>query len=710
MQSGPGGFKRLVVLRPVNDSVLIPVANIDPQLPVPHGVEDLDGGAFAAYDFFPGATLKEITSIYRSQDQLPPLGLVARLVIDAARILNVAHTHQDALGGTATFVHGGLSDSLLLMGFDGLVRVLDFGVRGINRFSAPEAVRGGPFDARSDVFSLAAVLHAALTGFTGSYVQVLQRTPSAQEFPPPSAVHPDARPDLDVLVMHSLMPERERRMGSLNDVANDLERLVGASLPQPQACATRIRQLFEERLDRLRNFVPRLESDLTAQRFRPSRPQIPVTRLPEPSAPRRTGERPKLEARNVDSAFESDQDEATIVKVEPPVHVPDEPDEATLVKIDAAPVEAPGVVEDDMDRFDKTDVINPSPSLLMKAKRTSMQPQLDASMLKRTVPHVDVPWAPTGSVALLPPDDMAPEPTPAEPLLQPPSAPLLEPLPPEPDTGPSSLQGMLAAPPPSDMVSAVSMGSLGGTSDEERAAALGQEIVPTGSLPAVKMLVAGDEAATGKVAPAHFDNFGVVPDVADLKTVVKVTGGHPKVQLPLEGSDDTGRILKPPVLQEVAPPRRRSPVPIVIIVMLLAGIGGGFGYMIKTRPAMVREKFQTALIKWHLKKPPPPPPDDAEQQAAPPQGPEAAALTPAVGVDGGEVAVFDAGASARVVDAGHVDAGQGAQDDDDLDGGEEEEDDAGASAYLPSDLGHGSDAGHVKKKKKKHPKAWWQTH
>src|SRR5262249_48502026 len=157
-----------------------------------------------------------------------------------------AHEHQDSLGGPACFVHGALADSALLLGFDGQVRVLDFGLRSITRFSAPEALRGGPYDARSDVFSLAATLHASLTGYDGSYVRAVQRSPSAAEFPPPSAIHPDASAELDMLVMRSLLPERERRLSTLADLATGLENIAGAALPTRQTCATRLRQLFED--------------------------------------------------------------------------------------------------------------------------------------------------------------------------------------------------------------------------------------------------------------------------------------------------------------------------------------------------------------------------------------------------------------------------------------------------------------------------------
>ncbi len=218
---GYGGFKRLVVMRPIGDSTLVPVANVDPQLLAPLQIDDFDGATYAIYDFHPGATLKEIVDVYRGQGQLPPLGLAVRLVVDAARVMHLAHDHQDALGGPGSFVHGALADSSLLLGFDeGDAAVIDFGLRAVGAgtgFSVASRAcgHGGPFDARSgDVFSLAAVLHASLTGFEGSYAKVLAKTPSSSEFPPPSAVHPDATPQLDSLVMKALFPARESRLST----------------------------------------------------------------------------------------------------------------------------------------------------------------------------------------------------------------------------------------------------------------------------------------------------------------------------------------------------------------------------------------------------------------------------------------------------------------------------------------------------------------
>src|SRR5437763_899452 len=81
---GHAGFRRLVVLRPIEGAQVFPVTTVEPHLPAPISVDDVDGKSVAAYDFFPGASLKEILGAYQAQGQLPPLGLAVRIVVDAA--------------------------------------------------------------------------------------------------------------------------------------------------------------------------------------------------------------------------------------------------------------------------------------------------------------------------------------------------------------------------------------------------------------------------------------------------------------------------------------------------------------------------------------------------------------------------------------------------------------------------------------------------
>jgi serine/threonine-protein kinase len=777
---GHGGFKRLCVMRPIGESTLVPVANIDPQLLSPLAIDDVEGTAFAVYDFHPGATLKEIVAIYRTQEQLPPLGLAVRLVVDAARTMTFAHEHQDALGGPGCFVHGALSDATLLLGFDGLVRVLDFGVRSVNRFSSPEAVRGGPLDPRSDIFSLAASLHSALTGFEGSYAQVLQTTPAATDFPPPTAVHPDATPELDALMMKALMPARDGRLSSAAKLADELERIAGTALPQPQACATRIRQLFEERLDGLRNMVPRLESDVGAPRPRPSAPRAPVPvskrptgarpalseaeAAPAPPPPRTSGQHAKhvpeesaAPAPRVSGSHAKHVPSEGAAAAAPRVsgshakHVPSEgaaaasprvsgshakhvpaeggaasprvsgshakhtpagngappppsdsafegEDEETIIKEDrkAAGAVAADLVE--QDEHDATVVQDIDPKHLKEARRSGEVPRLDKKAQKETQPRGDVPWqtqdpdSPPGQPAeeglsladggnvptgadFVPPSGVAevPEHTPAHPGPVP-----IEDVP----TGVAKrVTGAHEAFNPS------------GTSDEERAAAVGQELVSTGDVDPEDAddlrkqptdIRRSNGAGLQKEAAAAFEPMG-----HDQATVVR--GGGVNSEPPPEVN--TG-VLGPPELPSEVKRKRKGSGARKMIAFLLLAMASGFGYVALKNPVMVRAKINEALVKWKLKKPAPPPTDQPPGQVEDGQPPGQGAAVAAADVgDGGEEDEYSDGGDDEedeVVDAGpsvaHGDAGVGARD-------------AGAGAQAPP-----------KKKKHKHVRPWWQTH
>jgi serine/threonine-protein kinase len=131
----------------------------------------------------------------------------------------------------------------VLLGYDGRVAVIDFGVaqaafrshredavlRGKFGYLSPEQVRGLPVDRRGDVFSLGAVLHELLTGqrlFHGpSDLAVLERVRAAQ-VRPPSERNPAVPPALDAVVLQALAREPAGRHPWASDLAEALQPLA----------------------------------------------------------------------------------------------------------------------------------------------------------------------------------------------------------------------------------------------------------------------------------------------------------------------------------------------------------------------------------------------------------------------------------------------------------------------------------------------------
>ncbi|WP_165250019.1 serine/threonine-protein kinase [Paludisphaera soli] len=134
-------------------------------------------------------------------------------------------------------LHRDLKPENILTPTDSLVKVADFGLavllsergdltrtnRGIGTlvYASPEQQNGGPVDARSDQYSLAAVAYEMATG----------KRPVGN-FKPPSTVEPTLDKRLDGVLMKALSLDPESRYARLEDFLADLDRgLATDSLP-----------------------------------------------------------------------------------------------------------------------------------------------------------------------------------------------------------------------------------------------------------------------------------------------------------------------------------------------------------------------------------------------------------------------------------------------------------------------------------------------
>ncbi|MEA2692342.1 MAG: hypothetical protein QOJ16_1729, partial [Acidobacteriota bacterium] len=125
--------------------------------------ETAEGQLYFAMAFYEGETLK------RRLGRGPlPVAEALRIALEVARGLAAAHHHG--------IVHRDIKPANLMITEDGIVKILDFGIAllpdqalsgpllGTPGYMSPEQERGGTVDARSDVWSLGAVLHEMLTG------------------------------------------------------------------------------------------------------------------------------------------------------------------------------------------------------------------------------------------------------------------------------------------------------------------------------------------------------------------------------------------------------------------------------------------------------------------------------------------------------------------------------------------------------------------
>jgi serine/threonine-protein kinase len=173
--------------------------------------------------------------------------------IDAEAATAIVLQLLDALASAHALgvTHRDIKPANLLLGADGRVKVMDFGisristshltqvgsVMGTPRYMSPEQIRGDAVDARSDIFSTGAVLHELLAGrtpFTGAsfeevLVKLLYNEPSlAPELPPP----------LGAVIARAIAKAPEDRFQSAAEMAAAIRAALGQgtqSAPAPAA-------------------------------------------------------------------------------------------------------------------------------------------------------------------------------------------------------------------------------------------------------------------------------------------------------------------------------------------------------------------------------------------------------------------------------------------------------------------------------------------
>ena len=242
-RTGQVGFEKLVVLKRilphlVEDEEFFAMfqdeAKITMRLNHPNIAQIFEFGEergihYLVMEYIAGEDVRRLTKRITAAGQTLPLGVILRIVADAAAGLDHAHKGRDSKGVPLGLVHRDVSPQNVLVGFDGAVKLIDFGVakaagraqhtatgilKGKFPYMSPEQAEGVEIDARSDVFALGIILWEMLTNkrlFKGDTDVMTQRLVKACQVPPPSALEHTLPADLDALVFKALEKRPEDR-------------------------------------------------------------------------------------------------------------------------------------------------------------------------------------------------------------------------------------------------------------------------------------------------------------------------------------------------------------------------------------------------------------------------------------------------------------------------------------------------------------------
>jgi serine/threonine-protein kinase len=232
-----------------------------------HDIDLHEGLTYLKMDYASGETLAQALDRTWNQGTPFPIPIAAQIVSSVADGLHAAHELRDSAGAPLQVIHRDVGPHNILIGYDGVVRVMDFGIakaldrvsgtrpgilRGTAAFMSPEHVRGEPLDRRADLFSLGVVLWETTVGarlfrhrtMAGTLTRIV-----SMPVPQPSTIRPEYPPALERIVMKALERDRDKRYATAQELADDLRQfLVGTGVaPSASPIARFMNELFPER-------------------------------------------------------------------------------------------------------------------------------------------------------------------------------------------------------------------------------------------------------------------------------------------------------------------------------------------------------------------------------------------------------------------------------------------------------------------------------
>lgn len=200
---------------------------------------------YIAMELINGQDLRRVLRAAKQHGIKLPMPLFAYILGQTAAGLDFAHRALDAHGQPLNLVHRDITPANILVSYSGEVKLGDFGVvkargrtqrtapgvlKGKCAYMAPEQVKYGLVDPRSDIFAMGAVLYEMLTGqrlFTGDDDETILNKIAAGDLPDLQAALPaDADPRLGAILQHALAINPMQRYQQASELKEDLDSLL----------------------------------------------------------------------------------------------------------------------------------------------------------------------------------------------------------------------------------------------------------------------------------------------------------------------------------------------------------------------------------------------------------------------------------------------------------------------------------------------------
>ncbi|HEX5059811.1 MAG TPA: serine/threonine-protein kinase [Kofleriaceae bacterium] len=206
-----------------------------------------NGEYFFAMEYVHGEDARQLLVDASQRGEQIPLEHVVTIVMAAASGLHYAHEQRSMDGKPLHIVHRDVSPANILVGYDGGVKVADFGIalaahraeqtqsgvlKGKVAYMSPEQCNCDPVDRRSDVFSLGIVLYELVTVrpcFAGDNDFMTMSAIVGGKIEKPSSFRKDLPFELEHIIMKALAKNPADRYQSADELRMALEAFATAA-------------------------------------------------------------------------------------------------------------------------------------------------------------------------------------------------------------------------------------------------------------------------------------------------------------------------------------------------------------------------------------------------------------------------------------------------------------------------------------------------
>ena len=200
-----------------------------------------EGTYWLAMEFIDGRNLGEVQRRALERGRPIPIEVTLHVIGALCEGLHYAHERRDPRGAPLGIVHRDVNPQNVMIGFDGSVKLLDFGVakaegrqsettvagglKGKVAYMSPEQCRGKEVDRRTDVFALGILLYELTCGVRlfdhATDVATVNQIVN-EPIPPPSAQVPGFPPELEAILLQALSYSPDERFATASELEEAL--------------------------------------------------------------------------------------------------------------------------------------------------------------------------------------------------------------------------------------------------------------------------------------------------------------------------------------------------------------------------------------------------------------------------------------------------------------------------------------------------------